>query len=399
VYFAAQVLLAAGRGPSRVTTCQHILERVRGAPPQNRRLLARAASFLQPGELLALRVIDAAVFDVVLSALRGDGQRAAAFVMRRVSSNSKDDAATRVPSSGVLHSLQASGWSEWGIGSDGALTVVKQCAGTLKELDCRLFTKNDEWNEALASCTRLELLTSAATFAPAAWLGLSQLHTLLGVDLAVVSVATIAAALPRLHTLGIRSYRSGVTATSVAGFFETLLPRLRVFRFSGSEWPVEDAIPTVLPPAPLPLLEELIWDAVRMVDGFEGAQPVVFWVPHRNIVKFMAASEGERSGALSRVRDLRFYGDTPQTSVTAAVLRAAPELRLFHAGLVRTRLKWRIDPAFEGLAHRKLRCLHFKPFPDYVTEDDLQFPAECDALQAHHFSRLREVKLVQTLWR
>jgi hypothetical protein len=78
-----------------------------------------------------------------------------------------------------------------------ALTLVKRCAGTLNELDCHLLTyTHDDWNEALARCTRLESLAHASKFAPAAWLGLSQFHTLLGVDVGVVSISTIIAALP-----------------------------------------------------------------------------------------------------------------------------------------------------------------------------------------------------------
>jgi hypothetical protein len=217
--------------------------------------------------------------------------------------------------------------------------------------------------------------------------------------LAVVSVAAIAAALPRLHTLGITTfYRSRVSAAAVAGFFETLLPRLRVFRFCG-EWPVGDATPTAAVHTPLPMLEELVWDSNRMVDGFEGAQPVVLWAPHGDIIKSMTASQAAGSGPLSRVRDLRFYGDAPPISDVAAVLRAAPELRLFLAGrLIQRRLDWRSDPAFAGIVHRKLRLLHLKPFPEHLTEDDLQFAAEYDALQAHHFPRLRALKLVRTIW-
>jgi hypothetical protein len=151
----------------------------------------------------------------------------------------------------------------------------------------------------------------------------------------------------------------------------------------------------VLAPAPLPLLEKLAWEAICMVDGFEGAQPVVLRAPQDAIARFTAACHREGSGPLSRVRDLRLYGDEPQGSVVAAVLRAAPELRLFHAGLAQRRLQWRDDPAFAGLVHRKLRLLHFRPHPERLTEEHLQFAAEREALQAHHFPRLRAIQLVR----
>jgi hypothetical protein len=52
----------------------------------------------------------------------------------------------------------------------------------------------NEAASAVAGCTRLECLTGAYPYTPLVWLGLSQLHTLHGVDLRTVSA--IAAALP-----------------------------------------------------------------------------------------------------------------------------------------------------------------------------------------------------------
>jgi hypothetical protein len=51
---------------------------------------------------------------------------------------------------------------------------------------------------------------------------LSHLHTLRGVDLKIVSMATIAAALPRLHTLSASTYGEAPSPTTTAGFFEDL---------------------------------------------------------------------------------------------------------------------------------------------------------------------------------
>jgi hypothetical protein len=69
-------------------------------------------------------------------------------------------------------------------------------------------------------------------YAPSVWLQLSQLHTLRGVDLSVVSIAAIAVALPRLHTLVAFAF-TVVPDAAVAGFAENLLPRLHVFQYVG----------------------------------------------------------------------------------------------------------------------------------------------------------------------
>jgi hypothetical protein len=176
-----------------------------------------------------------------------------------------------------------------------------------------------------------------------------------------VSIATIAAALPRLHTVEIRLAEFGPspTAAAVAGFFETLVPRLRVFRFRGY-WPVGGATPAT-PSQALPLLQELVWeldiDDVDILNGFAGAQPVKICVPYPALVDY--AAKGRAGGPLSRVRDLRFCGwmNTIESSGVAAVLRAAPELRTLRGKLTDKRLNWRNDPAFEGLVHRQLRSL------------------------------------------
>jgi hypothetical protein len=380
-YFTAQVLLAAGRGRARVATCQHTLEDVSGVLPVNRQLLACAVSLLHPGELPSLRVIDAEVFDAVVSAPRlYDGTTALA------TDTPSKDAVMPVPSR-VLDSLQALGWSVIAFAeARSALGLVKRCADTLKELDCHVHGNETEWNEAISRCTRLECLLHVGTFPPAAWLGLSQLHTLLGVELNVVSIATIAAALPRLHTLGLTTrYGASVTAAAVAGFFETLLPRLRVFRFHGY-WPVGGA-PPATPSQALPLLQELVWefdsDDLDIVNAFAGAQPLVLCAACSALVDY--AAKGQAKGPLSRVRDLRFSGwmNTVRSSGVAAVLRVAPELRTLRGNLVGKRLEWCGDPAFEGLVHRKLRSLRVERSSYEL------FAAQYDELQMRHFPRLR----------
>jgi hypothetical protein len=339
-------------------------------------------SLLQPGELPALRVADPAVFDVVLAALQKEEQ--------------EHDATDAPPAlSRILASVRSLACPESGHPAGGALALVERCAGILKEFDCRVRYKDDNWNEVLARCTRLEFLSFAYTFAPAAWLGLSQLHTLLNVDLAVVSVATITAALPQLHTLGFVTHYD-TNPSLVAGFFDTLLPRLRAFHFGGA-WPNDDAPVTTEPSRPLPLLAELIWGSSDIPDRFSAARPVSLCAP-ASVICILATCTLHRTGSgccgpLSRARNLRFSGKMPQPSDVAAILRAAPELRTLHAGTMPKRLTWRGDPAFEGLVHRNLRSLRFSP-PLRKTDYHLtQLAAECDMLRAHHFPRLRALAI------
>jgi hypothetical protein len=214
----------------------------------------------------------------------------------------------------------------------------------------------------------------------------------LGVQLNTVSVAAIAAALPRLHTLGLSTRRSlSATAASVAGFFDTLLSRLRVFRFSGN-WPVEQGEMPKTPAQVLPLLEELGWEADNddfgVAEGFAGAQPVILCAPCATIVSYATAGSAGGRGLLSRVRDLYFYDWAPQASDVAAVLRAAPELRTLDVGALDNRLEWCSDPAFEGLVHRKLRSLQFQHSILVAPEIQQLIAAQYDELQAHHFPRL-----------
>jgi hypothetical protein len=381
--FTAQMLLAAGRGPARVTTCRSALEHIRVWEDEGRQLFTRTVSLLRQGELPALRVVDPEAFDVVLSALQDE----------------ECDAKYATPAPvrpRLLDTLQSLGWCNVDAANraDSALALVKRCAGTLRELECRLYDIDDNWSEALARCTRLESLTFVDTFPPASWIGLSQLHTLLGVELSTVSVAAIAAALPRLHTLGLSTRRGpSATAASVAGFFDTLLSRLRVFRFSG-DWPVEVGLPKT-PAQALPLLEELVWevdnDDLDIADRFAGAQPVMLFAPCATVVKYAAAAAGRAGGCgpLFRVRDLHFYDMAPQASDVAAVLRAAPELRTLDVGTLGYLLAWCSDPSFAGLVHWNLRSLQFQHSVLGAPKIQQLIAAQYDELQVHHLPRLR----------
>jgi hypothetical protein len=406
----AQVLLAAGSGPARVATCQHALQHAPGSSSRNLRLLTRALALLRPGELSTLRVTNPAVFPVVVLALQRS-ERAAAPTRTPPPVTSqpalKDAAPEPLRSLGWpknwgkntafalgLHGDQFTRFREWRRGEASALALVERCSGTLKELDCRVRWSEDKWNDALARCTRLESLTHAYSFSPATWLGLSQLHTVLRVPLRAVSTAALAAALPRLHTLGLTA-DADTPAASTAGFFETLFPRLRAFHFRGAEWPADDTT-IAAPSEAVPMLRELTWDSRHVVRGFLGVQPVVFAAPAGIIAIYAAArsdSDADR-GPLSRVRVLRCFNEIRDAPDVAAVLRAAPELRVSHVGNVWRQLAWRNDPAFTGLIHHNLRFLRFT-HGFGVTEEKLLFAAEFDKLRAHHFPRLRALTLEQ----
>jgi hypothetical protein len=359
----ARVLIAAGRGPARIPTCEHILrDAPNGAndeaslPDRWRRfdwslIVPRTLSLFGPGELQALRVLDAATFRLALSA----------------------PTQTRE----LLNSLRAVELVPYN-GSDDdqyAAAIIERCASTVTELKGplpgRLLCRADGSDQppVLARCTRLEVLTEASRYAPAIWLGLSHLHTLRDVDLGKVSTAAIAAALPRLHTLG--AYRLGSAEnglSAVHGFFANLLPRLRVFQFEGN-WPVK----AIAEPTPLPLLEELVWspscDGVAL-RAFLGARPTVLRAPDDLIAECLPGRGGAlgdvEGGLLMRVRDVEIFVYTPFLSVcdmTAEVLRAAPRLRRFRADFRLTGdISWvtttvvPLHRAFVGLVHPRLRC-------------------------------------------
>jgi hypothetical protein len=268
--------------------------------------------------------------------------------------------------------------------------LIERYASTLEELDCPVWPPylSDAWDKALAICTRLESLTCARRFAPSAWLGLSHLHTLRGVDLHHVPAGAIAAALPRLQTLEADSEHSGpLPVTAVAGFFECLLPRLRVFHFSGS-WPADD--PAIIePPRPLPLLHELLWRCDDFVSNFSNAQPMTVCAPFPTMIAHWLSPVTVYGQAarcpLACARHLRLFSCLPKPAEMASVLRAAPELRTLDAGfLFRGGLDWAADPAFEGLIHPRLRSIG-------VTGVCSLTDAQYDLLQQRHFPRLQEL--------
>jgi hypothetical protein len=396
----AQVLLAAGRGPARLPTCEHMLTSVRSIDkPGYRSMLLRALALLKPGELRALRVVDPMILDLILSV-----------------SNSNDDPplvggtspslATRMKQ--ATKSLHVVAWSGYRGDVGFAFRFIQQCAATLTELDCNNPRPFKIGDLALACCTRLESFSHADRYTPTAWLGLSQLHTLRGVDLRVAPVAAIASALPRLHTFDayIVGGRDATTPAAVDGFFERLLPRLQTFHFCGM-WPrdEDEEAPHALhaaAPSPLPGLRELVWRRasidLQTMRRFMGAQPMIIEAPYAVIADWLCVAADENTGAvdgpgsqpLARARELRLTpvsGRPLDSTGVAQLLRAAPQLRRFLSCQIDGDFSWATDPAFQGLVHPWLRAIavafaHGAPAP----------PADCAVcLRRLYFPRLQQM--------
>jgi hypothetical protein len=364
--------------------------------------LARALSLFGPGELRALRVGDPDTFRVVLSLLPTASAIDDATGAPRVKKGTLD----------YVCALELVGPRT--PEADDIRAVVERCAATVTELSGRMpghllsTVKGKSDLPVLARCVQLEALTHACNYEPAVWLGLSQLHTLLDVDLRRVSTAAIAAALPRLHTLKAFRFGADHAPQCVAGFFEDLLPRLRVFRFGGI-WPdgskgrSNDGGSSGFA-LPFGALRELVWDAQVLPpaaqSAFNGAQPTLLHAPYNLVANFLTVwSSGRASDPLRRVRDLHVMStsgaDPLGPSDVARVLQAAPQLRKLRAShRVRGGPSWittlasaPIDAAtapFMDPAHRWLRHLS-------LSLDGSFRDPECAArLRRHHFPRLQE---------
>jgi hypothetical protein len=382
---------------------------------------------LGPGELPALRVGDADVFRIVLSMMAAPAPDAAG----RSSDSSSKPAGVVELALGALRAVENVSCTSHREETFMHALIERYADTLLSVAGCRYLDP-----QVLARCTYLESLSDPSRYPSAVWLGLSQLHTLLDVDLGKVSVASIATALPRLHTLTTSRDVYGVVghrAPSVAGFFEDLLPRLRVFRFTG-RWPAEadssSSNAAALPP-PLPLLRELAWHAYEPVAtatlrGFLRAQPTLLLVPadfldiERPHMVDGAALEDPLSGLLARVCELHIRSSTDATrpplvpADVARVLRAAPQLRTLridHRVRGDTIMPWLAAPdaaavvsaeapetdaaaaAFEGLTHRRLRRFSLQLAAAGAAVVSCPAPdAECAArLRRLHFPRLREL--------
>jgi hypothetical protein len=290
------------------------------------------------------------------------------------------------------------------------LALMQQCAATLTELECFDLEATGYWSggRVLPRCTRLESLTLIdwSCCPPSSWLGLSQLHTLRGVSLCDVPAATIAAALPRLHTLHVHHANSDDVDFPVAAFYHELLPRLRSFHLEGP-WPdTRDETEATDVPA-LRLLEDLKWSSeeVRLPRQLMAARPSTLNISDVDLVEWLTAEDGASADSstatlpLDRVRalTLRLEGETsPEAAFMAQLLRGAPHLRrlTFHT-YGWAHLSWVLSDEFtseQGLVHPRLRHVAFTS--ECVL--DGSSPGGCGArLRQRHFPRLRRLTVAE----
>jgi uncharacterized membrane protein YecN with MAPEG domain len=387
---AARLLLAAGRGPARFPTCEQTFRHTKLHDFAPSALLRRAVALLGAGELRTLRVTDPTVVTFVLSAL----------VQRLREQHTVSHA---VEASRVFAPLRVVEWTGKATFPEAAFTLIDRYAANITELDCPLGGRWDAADNLLARCIRLESLTNAQYYAPSAWLPLSNLHTLQGVDLSVVSMAAISAALPRLHILGVVSRPAGVPAAAVAGFFEHLLPRLQVFQYIGP-WPQylsTNGAVSWRAPLPLPQLRIL---RLRGFDNdpppwtrFMGARPLELCT-HDLILQNL--SEGDDGDAvvllnpLAAVRTLQVYVGSLMVFTPTYVmrmLRAAPHLETLIVSAcsrVCVDSSWLGHAAFDELVHLKLRHVHL--YGVWFAGGSSDF---VPLLRQRHFPRLKAVAI------
>jgi hypothetical protein len=376
-------------------------------------VVARALSFFESGELRELRVVDGNVFRLILPLLQAPAPNDSHAPTTLQAEVRPAPLGPITVIDGVSHYRNDGGELQ-------TVAIIERSAATVTELrgalPAGLLCRTDRSGHrpsVLARCTRLQVLTNASAYAPAVWLGLSQLHTLHGVDLRKVSTAAIAAALPRLHTL-IAVGHLPADPAPVARFFTDLLPRLRVFHFTGT-WPMSEAEEFAAQAAgPLPLLEELVWadnSQPTVLREFRGARPVVLRAAYKLIAECLDDGDGgaggePASGLLTRVRTLHVRDaerDPPAVDLSdlARVLLAAPRLRsLDTSQRFREGTSWLISstaplhPAFVGLVHRRLRHLGLPADPRVAASNDC-----ASRLRRACFPRLQEIEVAASFTR
>jgi hypothetical protein len=289
----------------------------------------------------------------------------------------------------------------------------------LTHLELPLMGRFDSSDRALGRCRMLESLSCAQYYDPSVWLTLSQLHTLRGVDLNAVPASAIAAALPRLHTLDAFIFKEDTSPTAVAGFFELLVPRLRVLSFAcfATVWSDGDRAPTAGPPPALPMLQDLSWDGEipgEVSRRLMGAHPLELSTGYDVITDWLSVAGKSTAGGaapcapLSQVRHMKVAGSLGSSDI-ARVLRAAPQLRRFVADLVEvgaggdpfwfSDTSGRTRSALSGLTHPRLRTIEVGCFVEFETAapepDDGAArggvpPVDCALrLRQSHFPRLQ----------
>jgi hypothetical protein len=401
--WAALQLIAAGRGALRAPACDHTLRVASGATATGQATLRRAVLLRGLGELQELHE-----FQLPQNATKGTCAFIASMLPPEGSGFlfGRHGASRDAPTSRALASLRV-------IKAENALlpaALIQQCSATLTELEC---SSCGEFDRIVPQCARLESLTLSdwRSVPPAAWLGLSQLHTLRGVSLRVFSPTAIAAALPRLHTLHLdhRVDFSDDGDFSADAFYDELLPRLRSFGFDGA-WPQTTDTMTIANVPPLPLLEDLSWRG-QPEDHFPrrlmGARPSTLNISDVDLVEWLKAVDRVRpyspavTSPLARVRalTLRLGGALPQPPFVVRFLRAAPHLRqltfvMYHA--VREDVHWVLSGAFATLSRSFTLPLHCQLRHLAVTRDlfpvDVPVPAGCGVrLRRRHFPGLRRL--------
>jgi hypothetical protein len=399
--WAALQLIAAGRGLLRAPACNRTLRVASGGTASGQALMRRALLLLAPGELQELQLhppgVTQGTCDFIRSMLN---QMAAGF-----HSEIDDGTERHVPVSRALTSLRVV--KAWGNKAPFLAALMQQCAANFIELECSVL--DDDAVRALPHCTRLKSLTFFDIFwkcPPAAWLGLSQLHTLRGVSLRVVSAAAIAAALPQLHTLHLCHYDARVEF-SPAAFYDELLPRLRSFHLEGL-WPKPGEETEMIDAAPLPLLEDLMWcsEGVNLPRQLIGARPSTLHTSDANLLEWLQAAHGAGADSatavtspLARARSLtvRLEGTPPDATFMARLLRAAPQLRQFTFDVFYNwSERWVIsdaftEPAFAELVHSRLR--HIAITTGHCPLDvPVLVPSWCGVqLRQRHFPCLRRL--------
>jgi hypothetical protein len=193
-------------------------------------------------------------------------------------------------------------------------------------------------DRALARCLRLESLSHAHGYTPAVWLALSQLHTLRHVDLSRLPLSAIAASLPRLHSLDAFDCPDEVPPDAMEGFFEGLLPRLRVFSFHGN-WARKGGSPSRTTTGAAPagfVLQELNRDCLTVDAETLSAQDV-----RGGAHAFFLAGPWAAGLAHRRLRSLQFelsrvadqwYDPPPADCATRLQQLHFPRLRVVQVG-------------------------------------------------------------------